>query len=86
MLQDKQIDVNAIQQASTVSRFVVTELLNAVDCQDCHRPTSTVVNTFTSSRWNAFRLYPGKNFDDVLYNAGLQQSNDYYCVSYVADK
>ena len=51
--------------AQTVSRDRVVELLNLMDCHDCHKSPKEVVDTLTESRWNDFRVLPGKNFADI---------------------
>jgi hypothetical protein len=85
-LEARWIDVNAIYNAPTVPRGTVAELLNIVDCHDCHRPSTDVVNSLTQSWWNAFRQFPGKNFDDVKYDESLDVSNNYYCIAYVGNQ
>lgn len=57
-----------------------------MDCHDCHKSPKEVVDTLTESRWNDFRVLPGKNFADIDYNRVADRSNTYYCVSYVANK
>lgn len=86
LLEIKGIDTQALQNAPTVQRWKVTELLNIVDCQDCHRPTQDMVSSLTQSWWNVFRTYPGNNFDDVSYDTSLANTNNYYCIAYVGNK
>ncbi len=86
LLQSKNYDTNALLQAQSVPRNTVAELLNLVDCNDCHKPSPSVIQSLTSS-WRAnFKTYPGKNFDDIIYNAQPTQDNMYYCIAYVGNK
>lgn len=45
-----------------------------------------MIGSLSQSWWNAFRLYPGNNFDDVDYNTSTDANNDYYCIAYVGNK
>ncbi len=80
------LDAANIAKASVVSRYDLAELLNFIDCHDCHRPGNDLVEKLTSSRWDLFRVTPTANFDDVSYSSSLSSNNNYYCVAYVADK
>lgn len=86
LLKSKNIDVNKIIEAPTISRERVVELINFIECHDCHRSPKDIVNSLTESRWNDFRKLPGKNFDDVSYDATVSSWNNYYCIAYVANK
>ncbi len=86
ILEARGIDVNALVQQTEVPRATVAELLNSVDCQDCHRPSQENKSTLTTSWWDQFRLFPGKNFDDVIFNDSLDPANQYYCIAYVGNK
>lgn len=83
LLENKGIDTQSLLIAPRVSRNTVAELLNIVDCQDCHRPSLDMQNALSPSRWDSFRLYPWNNFDDVQYNTSLDRANNYYCIAYV---
>ncbi len=86
LLESKNINTQALLEADTVPRETVAELLNLVDCQDCHRPSQSIIQTLTSSWRQTFRTYPGKNFDDIAYNNVPSQENMYYCIAYVGNK
>lgn len=86
LLESKNINVNTITSAPTITRERVVELINLIECHDCHRSSKDIVTTLTQSRWEDFRKLPGKNFDDVPYDATVSSSNNYYCISYVANK
>jgi Thrombospondin type 3 repeat len=87
-LEKRWIDVNSILVADRVTREDVAELLNVVECQNCRRPSATTVSSLSIWWWNVFRLYPGKNFDDVNFNNVISQSqdNNFYCIAYVGNK
>lgn len=86
LLESKNYNTQDILQADRVKRDTVAEMLNLVDCHDCHRPSQSIMQTLTQSWWTDFRLYPGKNFDDVMYNTATSQENMYYCIAYVGNK
>ncbi len=87
-LEKRWIDVDAILVADRVSREDVAELLNVVECQNCRRPDATTVSSLSEPWWNTFRLYPGKNFDDVNFNSQITVTtpNNFYCIAYVGNK
>ena len=80
------INGQAIESAAAVSRNDLATLLNYVDCQDCHKPGSELVERLTSSWWSTFRMSPTANFDDVAYNPNLVSENNYYCIAYVGEQ
>ena len=86
LLESKNYNTQEILQADRVKRDIVAEMLNLVDCHDCHRPSQSIMQTLTQSWWTDFRLYPGKNFDDVVYNTAISKDNMYYCIAYVGNK
>lgn len=86
LLESKNINTQDLLEADTVPRETVAELLNLVDCQDCHRPSQSIIQSLTSSWRQTFRTYPGKNFDDIAYNNTPSQENMYYCIAYVGNK
>ena len=85
-LKDIGLNGAAVASSSRVSRDDLASILNYVDCQDCHRPGSKLIDRLTSSRWSTFRVTPGVNFDDVTYSRSLDSSNNYYCAAYVAEQ
>lgn len=80
------INVASFEAAPTVSRNQLAELLNYVDCHDCHRPGRDLIDSLTSPWWDMFRSSPAVNFDDVSYDSSLDTVNNYYCVSYTAQQ
>jgi len=80
------ISISSLESAPTVSRNQLAELLNYVDCHDCHRPWKDLLTSLTSSWWNTFRASPAVNFDDVSYDSSLDLTNNYYCVAYTAEQ
>jgi PKD domain/Thrombospondin type 3 repeat len=86
LMQERWYDTQTLQVSSTVSRGVVTELLNLIDCHNCHKPSIDTIATLSQSWWEWFRIFPGKNFDDVMYSAAATQANQYYCIAYVGNQ
>lgn len=68
LLEKRNISVDDLLMQEKVTRYRVTELLSLIDCHDCHKPSQQVIQVLSSSWWDAFRLFPGKNFDDVGYS------------------
>ncbi len=86
-LRSVNVDVASIESAPVVSRFDVARLLNFVDCHDCRRPSSDLVDRLTSAWRTTFRSDLSVNFDDVSYiPPATQENNNYYCVAYVAEQ
>ena len=80
------VNIESIKSQSSISRYDVTKLLNAVECTDCIIPSSTITNYYTSPFWNDFILQPGRDFRDIRYKEAIyNQESYYYCVATVAD-
>lgn len=85
-LQQLNISVPYLVSQKSLSRYELTRLLNAVECQDCIVPQSATRLKYDESFWNNFLTLPGKDFRDIGYLSGnWQGTNYYYCVAKVGD-
>ena len=81
------IDIAWIKAKSTISRYEVARILNAVECKDCINPWWEYINYYTSDFWGEFAQLPWKDFDDINYQWWWYNwKSYYYCVASVADK
>lgn len=70
-----------------LTRYQLTRLLNAVECQDCILPTQTQITHFDQNFWSNFSNLPGKDFRDISYlKAQHNTTNYYYCVAHVGEQ
>ena len=80
------LDVASFSNKNSISRYEVTRLLNAADCQDCIQAPDWMKQTYGQKFWDEFRAIDGKDFNDVSYEAGVwNKKSYYYCVAYVGD-
>lgn len=81
------IPLAQMQSQSQLSRYQLTRLLNAVECQDCVAPDKVIRQQYSIDFWKEFVQLPGKDFRDIGFEAAPFQNEDYYyCVAYVGDK
>lgn len=81
------INLEYLKNQSTISRYDVTRLLNAVECVDCINPGNEVITKYTNNFWDDFSALPGKDFNDIFYKKAIYKNESYYyCVATVADK
>jgi hypothetical protein len=81
------LDVVSFSNKNSISRYEVTRLLNAADCQDCVQAPDWMKKTYVQSFWDKFRAIDGKDFNDVSYESGIwNKKSYYYCVAYAGDK
>ena len=87
VLQQAGIDVTRIGNQANISRFEMTRLLNAIQCENCIVPPSRMLQRFTTNFWTDFSSFPNRDFQDISYG-GARRNNQsyYYCVAYVADQ
>ena len=52
------INLEQIKQQSTISRYDVTRLLNAVECNDCILPSAQFSTQYDVTFWNKFSVLP----------------------------
>ena len=80
------LDVTTFSNKNSISRYEVTRLLNAANCQDCIQAPNWMRTTYNQDFWDNFRAIDWKDFDDVNYEAGVRNKKSYYyCVAYVGD-
>ena len=81
------IDLETIKNQTSISRYDVAKIMNAVECNDCIIPSENLTNTYVEPFWWNFILQPGKDFRDIKYKQALyNEQSYYYCVATVADK
>jgi hypothetical protein len=61
------IDILSIKNQSTISRYEVTRILNAVECKDCINPSNNFINKYNKDYRSLFKELPGKDFDEIDY-------------------
>jgi len=59
------IPVDEILETNQVSRYELTRLLNAVNCNDCVNTPQWMIDKYINPRWNDFTALPGKDFGDI---------------------
>lgn len=85
-LEELKISVPYLLSQKSLSRYELTRLLNAVECEDCIIPQRTTRIKYDDSFWNNLLTLPGKDFRDIDYLSGnWQGTNYYYCVAKVGD-
>ena len=85
-LKNTGIPVDEILKNDQVSRYELTRLLNAVNCQDCVNTPAWMIEQYTNTWWLDFSSLPGKDFGDIVYKASYYNGKPYYyCVAYVGD-
>ncbi len=85
-LRNTGIPVDEILKSDQVSRYELTRLLNAVNCQDCVNTPEWMIEKYTNPWWLDFSSLPGKDFGDIVYKASYYNGKPYYyCVAYVGD-
>ena len=52
------INLNSIKSQTTISRYTVTKLLNAVECNDCIIPSQSIISYYTEPFWGNFTVQP----------------------------
>lgn len=80
------IEVDEIIRSDQVSRYELTRLLNAVNCEDCINTPSLMLDTYNNNWRENFVSIPGKDFRDIWYEWWSYKGETYYyCVAYVWD-
>ena len=52
------INLNSIKTQNSISRYTVTKLLNAVECNDCIVPSQSLMSYYTEPFWSNFTIQP----------------------------
>ena len=85
-LADIGLDIATFSEKNSISRYEVTRLLNAANCEDCIQSPIWMQQTYNQSFWDNFRAIDGKDFNDVDYQWWVwNKKSYYYCVAYVWD-
>lgn len=80
------IAVDEIIERDQVSRYELTRLLNAVNCEDCINTPNWMLNLYNNNWRDNFVSTPGKDFRDIWYEWWYYKGEKYYyCVAYVWD-
>ncbi len=78
------IPVDEIIESDQISRYELTRLLNAVNCEDCVNTPQWMIDKYINPRWNDFTTLPWKDFGDIWYKWWIYNGKIYYyCVAYV---
>ena len=78
------VDVINLSGKSSISRYEITRLLNAVNCEDCVQAPEWMRNRYTINFWNQFKIIDSNNFDDINFEWWVWGNKSYYyCVAYV---
>ena len=81
------ISVSRLAQQSSIPRFEIARLLNAVNCEDCLVPAPRMVQKYNLTYWTDFSNLSNRDFDDVAFKgAPRNKKSYYYCVAYVGDR
>ena len=83
-LSDVGLDVATFSNKNSLSRYEVSRLLSAANCEDCVQAPDWMKTTYTQNFWDNFRMIDGKDFNDIDYEAWVwNRKSYYYCVAYV---
>ena len=85
-LEEIWLDVEEFSNKKSISRYEMTRLLNAANCEDCIQSPDWMKQSYTKSFWNDFRAIDWKDFNDIDYlGAFWNKKSYYYCVAYIWD-
>ena len=83
-LYDIWLDINTFSNKSSISRYEVTRLLNAANCEDCVHAPDWMQEKYNLDYRNKFKSIDGKDFNDINYKAWIRNKDTYYyCVAYI---
>jgi len=81
------LNPHKLQQQSTVSRFEMARLLNAINCENCITQSARMTQKYNQNFRQVFSSLPNRDFNDISFgNARWEQKSYYYCVAYVGDR
>jgi len=81
------INIHKLQQQSSVSRFEIARLLNAINCEDCITAPLRMTQRYNQNYRQTFSSLPNRDFNDIAFRGALrEQKSYYYCVAYVGDR
>ena len=85
-LEEMWVDVASFSEKKSVSRYEISRLLNAANCEDCVQAPVWMRQTYSQTFWDSFKARDDKDFDDISYGwAVWNKKSYYYCVAYVWD-
>ena len=85
-LEEMWVDVVSLSAKKSVSRYEISRLLNAANCEDCVQAPAWMRQTYSQTFWDSFKVRDDKDFDDISYGwAVWNRKSYYYCVAYVWD-
>ena len=85
-LEEIWLDVEEFSNKKSISRYEMTRLLNAANCEDCIQSPDWMKQSYTKSFWNDFRAIDWKDFNDIDYlGVFWNKKSYYYCVAYIWD-
>jgi hypothetical protein len=80
------INIKTIEAQTTISRFEMARLINAIWCENCIIAPPRMVQHYDFNFRKTFSILPDKDFGDVSYlGAPRKQESYYYCVAYVGE-
>ena len=80
------LDIATFSNKNSISRYEVTRLLNAANCEDCIQAPFWMQQRYTKPYREKFSAIDGKDFDDINYQSAVRNKKSYYyCVAYVWD-
>jgi hypothetical protein len=81
------IPIHDIISNTGISRYELTRLLSATECNDCVVTPPYYRARYNQNFWETFTKTPGKDFNDILYGQAIfNKKSHYYCVAYVWEK
>ena len=85
-LSDIWLNISSFSNKSSISRYEISRLLTAANCEDCVHAPDWMKQRYTKDFWSNFKNIDGEDFDDIDYEAAVRNKNSYYyCVAYVWD-
>ncbi|MDR0606934.1 MAG: thrombospondin type 3 repeat-containing protein [Candidatus Peribacteria bacterium] len=87
VLQTVGINVATLEKKSSIYRFEMARLLNAIECEDCIIPSPWTQQYYSFQFWTDLSQMPNRDFQDITYrNTWWDQKDYYYCVAYVGER
>ncbi len=78
------LDIPSFSKKTSISRYEITRLLNAVNCEDCVQAPLWMQETYTQNFWDTFKAIDWKDFNDISFQWWVRNKKSYYyCVAYV---
>ena len=85
-LEEIWVNVSTFSDKKSISRYEVSRLLNAANCEDCIQASNWMRQTYNQNFWDNFTKIDWKDFGDIKYESAIwNKKSYYYCVAYVGD-